>query len=52
LTSTTNTGTSTFTASGFTFKYMGTYAMSSGKTHIYSFIVAGTVVYVSMATEN
>ncbi len=52
LTSTTNTGSATFTASGFTFKYMGTGARTSGKTHIYSFIVIGTVVYVSMATEN
>jgi hypothetical protein len=52
LTSTTNSGVSTFTASGFTFKYMGTSGMTYGKNHIYSFIVVGTVVYVSMATEN
>jgi hypothetical protein len=52
LTSLTNTGTATFSANGFTFKYMGTSPMTAGKTHIYSFIVAGTVVYVSMATEN
>ena len=52
LTSSTNSGIATFTASGFTFKYMGTSAMTAGKTHIYSFIVAGTVVYVSMASEN
>ena len=52
LTSATNTGSATFTSTGFTFKYMGTSAMTSGKTHIYSFIVVGTVVYVSMATEN
>jgi hypothetical protein len=52
LTSTTSSGVSTFTASGFTFKYMGTSGMTSGKNHIYSFIVVGTVVYVSMATEN
>jgi hypothetical protein len=52
LTSTTNSGLATFTATGFTFKNMGTIAMTSGKSHIYSFIVAGTVVYVSMATEN
>jgi hypothetical protein len=52
LTSTTNSGSVVFTAAGFTFKYMGTSAMTSGKTHIYSFIVAGTNVYVSMATEN
>jgi hypothetical protein len=31
---------------------MGTTAMMAGKSHIYSFIVAGNVVYVSMATEN
>jgi hypothetical protein len=52
LTSTTNSGVATFLASGFTFKNMGTLGMTSGKSHIYSFIVAGTVVYVSMATEN
>jgi hypothetical protein len=52
LTSTTNSGLATFEATGFTFKNMGTIAMTSGKSHIYSFIVAGTVVYVSMATEN
>lgn len=52
LTSTINTGTATFSSTGFTFKYMGTSARTSGKTHIYSFIVVGTVVYVSMATEN
>jgi hypothetical protein len=52
LTGVTNTGSATFTASGFAVKYMGTSAMTSGKTHIYSFIVAGTNVFVSMATEN
>jgi hypothetical protein len=52
LTGTTNVGSAIFTSPGFTFKYMGTTAMVSGKTHIYSFIVAGTNVYVSMATEN
>lgn len=52
LTSTSNTGTASFSASGFTFKYMSTSAMTSGKEHIYSFIVAGTKVYVSMNTEN
>jgi hypothetical protein len=52
LTGTTNSGTAVFSSSGFTFKYMGTSSMTSGKSHIYSFIVAGTVVYVSMATEN
>jgi hypothetical protein len=52
LTATGNTGNAVFSAAGFTFKYMGTRAMSSGKSHIYSFIVVGTVVYISMATEN
>ena len=52
LTGTTNTGNAVFTGTGFTFKYMGTSAMTAGKTHIYSFIVAGNNVYVSMATEN
>ena len=42
----------TFSATGFTFKYMGTGVRTTGKAHIYSFIVAGTVVYVSMSTEN
>lgn len=52
LTGTTNTGTTSFTASGFSIKYMGTVSMIAGKTHIYSFVVAGTVVYVTMAIEN
>jgi hypothetical protein len=52
LTSTTNSAVPTFTASGFTFKYMGTTALTTGKAHMYSFIAVGTVVYVSMATEN
>jgi hypothetical protein len=52
LTSTSNTGTATFSASGFTIKNMSTSAMTSGKEHIYSFIVTGTKVYVSMNTEN
>jgi hypothetical protein len=52
LTSTTNSAVPTFTATGFTFKYMGTTSLTTGKAHIYSFIAVGTVVYVSMATEN
>jgi hypothetical protein len=52
LSATGNTGNAVFSAAGFTFKYMGTRAMSSGKSHIYSFIVVGTAVYISMATEN
>jgi len=34
------------------FVYMGTAARTVGKIHIYSFIVAGTVAYVTMATSN
>ena len=52
LTRTTNSGSATFINAGFTNKYMGTDAMTSGKTHIYSFIAIGTVIYVTMATEN
>jgi hypothetical protein len=52
LTSTSNSAVPTFTATGFTFKYMGTTSLTTGKAHIYSFIAVGTVVYVSMATEN
>jgi hypothetical protein len=53
LTSTTNSGAPTFTATGFaTVKYMGTTSLTVGKAHIYSFIAVGSVVYVSMATEN
>jgi hypothetical protein len=52
LTSTSISGTASFSASGFTTKNMNTSAMILGKEHIYSFIVAGTKVYVSMNTEN
>lgn len=52
LTSTSNSGTASFTASGFYMIYMGTSAMISGKAHLYSFIVAGTNVYVTMAIQN
>jgi hypothetical protein len=53
LTSTTNSGSPTFSVTGFaTVKYMGTTSLTAGKAHIYSFIAVGTVVYVSMATEN
>lgn len=41
-----------FTATGLTFVYMGTYPRISGKRHIYSVIVFGTVCYVSMSVEN
>jgi hypothetical protein len=53
LTSTTDSGAPTFSVTGFsTVKYMGTTSLTTGKDHIYSFIAVGTVVYVSMATEN
>ena len=53
ITTSTNTNTVvTFTASGFTIVYMGTVARTSGKQHLYSFLVAGTNVYVTMATQN
>jgi hypothetical protein len=52
LTGTSNIGNVVFTSVGFNFKYMGTTVMKTNKMHIYSFIVAGTNVYVSMATEN
>lgn len=41
-----------FTATGFSFVYMGTTVRTTGRTHIYSFIVADTTVYVTMATSN
>jgi hypothetical protein len=52
LTSTTNSAVPTFTTPGFSIKYMGTTALTTGKAHIYSFIAVGSVLYVSMATEN
>ena len=52
LTSSSNSGSATFAATGFTFTYMGTGVMISGKKHIYSFIVVGTDIYVTMATQN
>lgn len=51
-TSTAATGTVAFSATGFTFVYVGTEARTSGKKHIYSLIVAGTEVYVTMGTQN
>lgn len=41
-----------FTATGFTVAYMGTFPRVTGKRHIYSIIVVGTVCYVSMSVEN
>jgi hypothetical protein len=52
LTSTSSSGVATFQSTGFTTRYMGTNPLTTGKVHIYSFIVVGTVIYVSMATEN
>jgi hypothetical protein len=52
LTSTSNSAVPTFAATGLTFKYMGTSGMTLGKSHLYSFIVVGSVIYVSMVTEN
>jgi hypothetical protein len=51
-TNNTSSGTVTFTASGFTFVQMGTFARTAGKKHIYNFVVVGTEVYVTMAREN
>jgi hypothetical protein len=51
-TSTAATGTVAFSATGFSFVYVGTEARTSGKKHIYSLIVAGTEVYVTMGTQN
>ena len=45
-------GNVVFTATGFTFVYMGTFPRVTAKRHIYSIIVAGTVCYVSMSVEN
>ena len=46
----TTAGTSTFTASGFTFKTVNNGATTAGKETIYTFLVLGTVVYVYMVT--
>jgi hypothetical protein len=51
-TNNTASGTVTFTAGGFTFVQMGTFARTAGKKHIYNFVVVGTEVYVTMAREN
>jgi hypothetical protein len=44
--------TATFTSTGFTFYYLGTVVRTNTKRHIYNFIVMGTSVYVTMATQN
>jgi hypothetical protein len=51
-TSTAAGGTVTFSSAGFTFNYMGTAARVVGKKHIYSFIVVGSEVFVTMARQN
>lgn len=50
-TSTSATGAVNFSATGFTFVDMGTENRTSGKRHLYNFIVAGNLVFVTMATE-
>lgn len=51
-TSTAVSGEISFSATGYTFVYMGTITRTSGKRHIYSIIVIDTNAYVSMAVEN
>jgi hypothetical protein len=46
----TNSGTSTFTSTGFTFKYVNNGITSPNKHTLYTFLVMGTTVYVYMAT--
>jgi hypothetical protein len=45
-----NSGTSTFTCTGFTFRYVNNGITSPNKHTIYTFLVMGTTVYVYMAT--
>jgi hypothetical protein len=45
-----NSGTSTFTSTGFTFKYVNNGITSPNKHTLYTFLVMGTTVYVYMAT--
>jgi len=51
-TSTSASGTVNFSATGFSFVQMGTTDRTSGKRHIYNFVVVDTEVYVTMAREN
>lgn len=46
----TTSGTATFTASGFTVKYVNNRATIAGKETLFTFIVMGTTVYVYTAT--
>ncbi len=45
-----NSGTSTFTSTGYTFRYINNGITSANKHTIYTFLVMGTTVYVYMAT--
>ena len=45
-----NSGTSTFSSAGFTFKYVNNGITSPNKHTLYTFLVMGTTVYVYMAT--
>jgi hypothetical protein len=45
-----NSGISTFTSTGFTFKYVNNGITSPNKHTLYTFLVMGTTVYVYMAT--
>lgn len=45
-------GTPSFTCTGFTFIKMGTVDLTAGKANIFSFIVVGTNIYVTMAVQN
>jgi hypothetical protein len=45
-----NSGISTFTCSGFTFRYVNNGITSANKHTLYTFLVMGTTVYVYMAT--
>lgn len=51
-TSTSATGPVVFTATGLSFVNIGTVSRTNGKKHVYNLIVAGTVGYVTMGTEN
>lgn len=46
----TTSGTSTFTAAGFTVKYVNNGATTAGKETLYTFIVMGSTIYVNMTS--
>jgi hypothetical protein len=52
LTGINNSGTASFSASGFTAKYMGVGTLTSSKMHIFSLMAIGNYLFVTMATEN